>query len=325
MLLRYQRGFRFDVGSGGCLAYHGWSRNAQILDPVHVPDNLPLPSNGLTGAFTRLSGHRLLSLRGPDAVVFAQAQFANDVTTLPLRHWQWSAWLSPKGRTLAVFQLLRVEDDHVMLVLADGDADAIASQLQRFVFRRKLKVELRSDLSVAGSFTAPEAASGAVFAQNDQSLELDVGSDALPRSLWIGPAEAALAEDAGFALAWRQSDLRYGLPRLEADQREAWTPQQLGLDRLNGYSVKKGCYPGQEIVARTHFLGKAKRALQLLRVGDGVASGASVEQNGAAIGTAASVAGDLALAVLPLELAEGALSVGGAEAHAVPLLEGLAR
>ncbi|MFL9582280.1 YgfZ/GcvT domain-containing protein [Stenotrophomonas sp. AB1(2024)] len=287
-----------------------------------MPDNLPLDFSG----FPRLSGHALLSLRGVEAAAFAHAQFASDVTALPLRHWQWSTWLSAKGRTLAVFQLLRLDQEHVLLVLADGDADAIASQLQRFVFRRKVTLEVRTDLAVAGSFTAPEAASGAAIAQEGDALELDVGSDALPRTLKIAPVPADMAAtDSAFELAWRQSDLRYGVPRLAADQREQWTPQQLGLDRLNGYSVKKGCYPGQEIVARTHFLGKAKRVLQLLRVADGVESGAKVQQNGADIGTVASVAGDLALAVLPLEMAADPLSVNGAPAHAVPLLDDLAR
>lgn len=276
--------------------------------------------------FPRLSGHQLLSLEGPDAAAFAHAQFSSDVTALPVRHWQWSAWLSAKGRTIAVFQLIRVDVDTVLLVLADGDADAIASQLQRFVFRRKVRIAVRNDLIVAGSFTAPDAASGAAIAVHGETLELDVGSDALPRTLRIAPAHADIGTDAaGVELAWRQSDLRYGVPRLDVPQREQWTPQQLGLDRLNGYSVKKGCYPGQEIVARTHFLGKAKRALQLLRVADGVVSGAQVQQNGAAIGTLASVAGDLALAVLPLEMAGDALSVDGIEAVPLPLLEGLAR
>ncbi|MEG2804314.1 folate-binding protein [Stenotrophomonas sp.] len=288
-----------------------------------MPDNLPMDFNG----FPRLSGHQLLSLDGIDAAAFAHAQFASDVTALPERHWQWSAWLSAKGRTIAVFQLIRVSPEQILLVLADGDADAIASQLQRFVFRRKVRITVCEDRIVAGSFTAPEAATGAAIAVDGETLELDVGSDALPRTLRIAPRPAATdtGEEAGFALAWRQSDLRFGVPRLAADQREQWTPQQLGLDRLNGYSVKKGCYPGQEIVARTHFLGKAKRALQLLRVGDGVASGASVQQNGAAIGTVASVAGDLALAVLPLEIAPDPLSVQDIAAVPLPLLDGLAR
>lgn len=276
--------------------------------------------------FPRLSGHQLLSLDGPDAAAFAHAQFSSDVTALPVRHWQWSAWLSAKGRTIAVFQLIRVDEQRIVLVLADGDADAIASQLQRFVFRRKVTIAVREDRIVAGSFTAPEAASGAAIAVHGETLELDVGSDALPRTLRIAPLnDHPASDDAGFVLAWRQSDLRFGVPRLAADQREQWTPQQLGLDRLNGYSVKKGCYPGQEIVARTHFLGKAKRALQLLRVGDGTPSGAQVQQNGAAIGTVASVAGDLALAVLPLEIASDPLSVDGVDAVHLPLLDGLAR
>ncbi|WP_313217825.1 folate-binding protein [Stenotrophomonas sp.] len=287
-----------------------------------MPDNLPPAFVG----YPALSGHQLLSLEGPDAAAFAHAQFASDVTALPLRHWQWSAWLSAKGRTIAVFQLIRLDQTQVVLVLADGDADAIASQLQRFVFRRKVKLTVRTDLGVAGSFTAPEAASGAAIVVLGETLELDVGSDALPRTLRIAALDdTVLADDPAFALAWRQADLRYGVPRLDVDQREQWTPQQLGLDRLNGYSVKKGCYPGQEIVARTHFLGKAKRALQLLRVGAGITSGAQVQQNGAAIGTVVSVAGDLALAVLPLEIASDPLEIGGVEAASLPLLDGLAR
>ncbi|MGA6180052.1 YgfZ/GcvT domain-containing protein [Stenotrophomonas sp. NPDC077421] len=287
-----------------------------------MPDNLPPAFVG----YPALSGHQLLSLEGPDAAAFAHAQFASDVTALPLRHWQWSAWLSAKGRTIAVFQLIRLDQTQVVLVLADGDADAIASQLQRFVFRRKVKLTVRTDLGVAGSFTAPEAASGAAIAVLGETLELDVGSDALPRTLRIAALDdTVLADDPAFALAWRQADLRYGVPRLDVDQREQWTPQQLGLDRLNGYSVKKGCYPGQEIVARTHFLGKAKRALQLLRVGAGITSGAQVQQNGAAIGTVVSVAGELALAVLPLEIASDPLEIGGVEVASLPLLDGLAR
>jgi folate-binding Fe-S cluster repair protein YgfZ len=83
------------------------------------------------------------------------------------------AWLSAKGRTLAVFQLLRLADDHVMLVLAGGDA--IASQLQRFVFRRKVKVLVRSDWRRL-AFHRAEAASGAAIAQTTgDGWELDPG------------------------------------------------------------------------------------------------------------------------------------------------------
>ncbi len=291
-----------------------------------MPDNLSLVFPG----FPLLDDRQVLAVSGPDAVAFAHAQFSSDVQALADNHWQWSAWLTAKGRTIAVFQLVRRSPDELLLVLADGDADEIGSQLRRFVFRRKVTITLRDDLQVSGAFTAPESAAGAAIAVSvDDALELDMGSDALPRVMRLRAASADAGDgdaskDAGFREAWRQADLRFGLPRLDASQREQWTPQQLGLDRLNGYSVKKGCYPGQEIVARTHFLGKAKRSLQLLQV-VAATTGDAVEQDGSALGNVASVAGDLALAVLPLETSDLPLSVAGQPAQRLPLLDGLAR
>lgn len=284
--------------------------------------------------YAPLADRQLLSISGDDAVTFAHAQFSADVAALADGHWQWSAWLSPKGRTLAVFQLLRISSRQVLLVLADGDADEIASQLQRFVFRRKANITVHAELRVMGGFCAPARASSAVMAgalpgKDDPAafLELDVGSAAAPRALRIGAAASPGGEqdDAALTAAWRASDLRFGLPRLDAAQREQWTPQQLGLDRLNGYSVKKGCYPGQEIVARTHFLGKAKRAVQLLELAQPCEPGAAVMQDGTALGTVVSTAGPLALAVLPLETSEAPLAVDGQHARRLPLLDGLAR
>ncbi len=265
-----------------------------------------------------------MRLSGPDAIVFAQAQFANDVPALADGHWQWSAWLTAKGRVLSVFQLVRIDSQQLLLVCHDGGAEAMADALRRFVFRRKVAINHDTATVANGALQAPTVARGAAIAHlDDGRIELDVGSDALPRTLQLGPALADLG--AAAELAWRQSDLRLGLPRLEETQREQWTPQQLGLDRLAAFSVKKGCYPGQEIVARTHFLGKAKRSVALLRAAAPVNAGQAVIQNGSSIGTLASTAGVLALAVLPLELAEGALLLDDEAAQVEPLLDGLAR
>jgi len=285
-----------------------------------VSDNLAPAFNG----FRTLAHAQVISLSGPDAVAFAQAQFTNDVPSLADGHWQWSAWLTAKGRVLSIFQLVRVDAAKLLLVCHDGGAEAMAEQLRRFVFRRKVVIAVAGSLPVSGALHAPVSAQGAAIAQLDGGvIELDVGAPALPRSLHLG-AEAGAASDTE-ALAWRQSDLRLGLPRLVEAQREQWTPQQLGLDRLAAYSVKKGCYPGQEIVARTHFLGKAKRSLALLECDGEATAGDSVEQAGMAIGSVASAAGNLALAVLPLELAEGELRVNAAATRIAPLLDGLAR
>lgn len=290
-----------------------------------MPDNLNLTFDG----FSALPDLQYVGVSGADAVAFAQAQFANDVQALRNGHWHWNAWLSAKGRVLAVFALLRRADDELLLLLPDGGAADLAAALNRFVFRRKARIAARDDLHACARLAAPALAQGAALAEREAgAIELDMGGDGLPRTLLLVPAAQAapVAADPAFAAAWRQADLRLGLARLEAGQREQWTPQQLALDRLHAFSVKKGCYPGQEIVARTHFLGKAKRALQLLAV-DGTAEvGAQVLRDGQALGSVVSVAGTLALAVLPLEdVPPTGLSIGAHRAQWQPLQAGLAR
>ncbi|HVJ36668.1 MAG TPA: folate-binding protein [Stenotrophomonas sp.] len=284
-----------------------------------MPDNLHISE----AAFSALSGHAVVALQGPDAQAFAQAQFANDLALLPVGQWQWNAWLSAKGRVIAIFMLCRIGPDDVWLVLADGRAQSLADQLQRFVFRRKLRIAVRTDLHVGGRLAAPTVAQGNQLAQVQDEIEFDLGGPALPRALKISPRAFASVED--FEAQWRQADLRLGLPRLEDSAVEQWTPQQIGLDRLAAYSVKKGCYPGQEIVARTHFLGKAKRVAQLIAVPAGTPAGAELRNGELTAGSIASVAGTLALAVLPIESAGLALRLGETEVPLQPLLEGLAR
>lgn len=292
-----------------------------------MPDNSPFVSPLIPQGFFTLEAHAVLALDGPDALAFAQAQFANDLAALAVGQWQWSAWLNPKGRVIAVFALLRTGETSLRLLLPDFDAAELGDALRRLVFRRKLTVSPRPDLHPAGAFAAPADACGAALAGDERStLELDFGAPALPRTLHLSPAPAPV--DANALAAWGEADLRLGLPRLPASQREQWTPQQLGLERLQAFSVKKGCYPGQEIVARTHFLGKAKREATLLQVAATAQPGDEVLQAGRGIGHLASVAGAapaLALAVLPLQRDDAPLQVGGAEAVPRPFVDGLAR
>src|SRR3546814_95283 len=99
-----------------------------------------------------LPGHAVVALQGPDSLAFAHAQFMNDVRPLDDGQWQWSGWLSPKGRVLALFVLLRRSPESIWLVLPDADAQAFADALKRFVFRSKVAISVRDDLHVAGCF-----------------------------------------------------------------------------------------------------------------------------------------------------------------------------
>ena len=308
------------------MTYHGGLATHKILILAPLAYNL----SPTTPPVFSLPDHALVTLEGPDAMAFAHAQFANDVAALAPGCWQWNAWLTPKGRVIAVFALARPAEDRVWLVLPDHPADLFAEALRRFVFRRKLKIEVPADRAISGAHAAPAHAQGNLLGTAGDAVELDMGGDGGPRTLRIG---TAAPDDEAARLAWQVSDLRHGLPRLPASQREQWTPQQLALDRLAAYSVKKGCYPGQEIVARTHFRGKGKRELvrlqgngvhELDEVMDGGPVGAGA-QTVRPIGQLICAEGDEGLAVMPLDAGDGPFASGNLPCTRLPLLDGLAR
>ncbi|WP_363797473.1 folate-binding protein [Lysobacter firmicutimachus] len=289
-----------------------------------MPDN----PQALPGQAFALPGHTVIALEGRDAAAFAQAQFMNDVKPLGDGQWQWNGWLTPKGRVIALFALLRLSDQTLLLVLPDADAESLAERLRRFVFRSKVAIGIRAGLHAAGRWGRPAQAEGAALAGDENAgLELDYSGAGQARSLLLAPAPAIADTEA--AARWSLADLRHGLPRLSASQVEHWTPQQLSLERLQAFSVKKGCYPGQEIVARTHFLGKAKRGLILFGGDAAIADGAEVRGRDAVLGTvvASADAGDahLALAVLPLEREPQPATIDGQAVSEQPLLDGLER
>lgn len=266
-------------------------------------------------------------LGGRDCVAFAQAQFMNDVAALTPGHWQWNGWLTPKGRLVALFALVLLDRESACLVLPDADPAQLAAQLQRYVFRSRVTLSVPGDLSVSGAFEPAPVTGNAVAATAHDEFMLDFASDASARTLRIGPASSR--PDAASCNRWKIIDLASGLPRLADAQSGQWTPQQLSLDRLRAYSVKKGCYPGQEIVARTHFLGQAKRGLVLLDADAPVAEGTDVRGGGQPIGTivssASTAAGVQLLAVLPLGRDGAVLTADGATLHERPLSDGLSR
>lgn len=296
-------------------------------------DNPQVARQAGSGLVFSLPDHRVIALSGRDAALFAQAQFMNDIQALPPGHWQWNGWLTPKGRVIALFALLKFDEERLWLLLPDADPVTLAAALQRFVFRGKVTIAVRDDLHVEGVFSAPPQAKGNAFATGaDGTVELDLGAEAGTRALRILDASTA-AHDPAWTTRWAAFDLEHGLPRLPSSQTDHWTPQQLSLERLGAFSVKKGCYPGQEIVARTHFLGKVKRGLALiegaaaLRVGDDLhAPHAANAPLGHLVAAASADGRHLALAVVPLERAPApALEAGGTAARETQIRAGLAR
>lgn len=212
-----------------------------------------------------LTNVTVLGILGPDAVSFANSQFMNDVTVLRDGEWQWNGWLNTKGRVLCLFALVRISENELLVILPDYPAAQLGAALMKLVFRAKVQMGVWSELHASGYFAlVPFVAPNQLLGDfTERDIALDMGSSEHPRVLRLSTVKAP--DDENAAAEWRVQDLRFGLPRIDPSLEHSWTPQQLSLQNLRAFSVKKGCYPGQEIVARTHFLGKSKRDLVLLR------------------------------------------------------------
>lgn len=189
-------------------------------------------------------------IAGADARRFAQAQFSGDVDALAPGRWQWNAWLGAQGRVLALMQLADPGDGSLLAVLRGGDGEAIWRQLSQFLLRSKASLRVESFAGCAGG----ELQEGAVRFHGGM-LGLGYGS----RSLWLDPElRGDVAGDAGVTAAWQLAEIAAGWPMLPRQAEPRLLPPALGLERLEAVSFKKGCYPGQEIVARLHYRGGHK-------------------------------------------------------------------
>ena len=226
-----------------------------------------------------LSQLGLLRFSGEDAASFLQGQLSNDINILDGAHSQLSSYCSPKGRILASLRIFRHADDFYLLIPADTLA-ATQKRLQMYIMMSKVTIEDLSEQTVriglSGhavdkalkqcSISLPANQNG--YIQQNETYILNVGSSN-NRYIVISNATNAqsLWESASNVLAmkgyhsWHYMDIKEGIPSIVAANVDAFVPQMINLHAINGVSFSKGCYPGQEIVARMHFLGKLKRRM----------------------------------------------------------------
>jgi folate-binding protein YgfZ len=230
-----------------------------------------------------------LSVTGSDAAAFLQGQLTNDVAALAPGNSQLSAWCSPKGRVLANFIVRRVAGDHFELLLPRLLLETVQRRLALFVLRAKVALRDASEAAVRIGIGGPAAAHCvaqlAVAAPTLQHwTAIDGGSlSLLPGSRFIASVEPAkapslwaalgVARAAGFP-CWRWLTIRGGVPVILPPTQDQFIPQMLNLDALGGVSFHKGCYTGQEIVARTQYLGRLKERLALAHTATAAAPGA---------------------------------------------------
>ncbi|MEO8309226.1 MAG: hypothetical protein ABI616_14425 [Pseudomonadota bacterium] len=214
-------------------------------------------------AITPLDDLAILSVRGADARSFLQGQISNDVALLDDRPAVLAGLHNPQGRCLAVMRLLQVEPEQILMALPADLSGAVAAHLARFVFRARVRFEnAASQWRIYGA-TGPDAEAAA---STRLSIPMDVTG---LRQMIVAPRPEALPEgDIQSRASWRLDDIGAGLPEISTATSGLFTAQMLNLDLIGAVSFSKGCYTGQEIIARAHYLGQVKRRMQRFHTGD---------------------------------------------------------
>ncbi|MBI2383197.1 MAG: folate-binding protein YgfZ [Gammaproteobacteria bacterium] len=227
----------------------------------------------------------VIRVGGRDADTFLQGQLSNDLRGLTPDTGQLASLNSPKGRMLAVLHLLR-RPDGVHLLVERCILDATLRRLRMYVLRAQVTLEDLSGrcavLGLAGPAAAGALAAAGLPAPEAPMACAQAGETAVlrrhghvPRWTVLHPASdvaalwsrlAAQAAPAG-TNAWKLLDIRAGVPTVYVETQDHFVPQMANLDQLGGISFNKGCYTGQEVVARVHYLGEIKRRLFRLRAG----------------------------------------------------------
>jgi len=265
-----------------------------------------MESGGFRSGVVDLTEYGLLKVHGADAASFLQAQLTSDVSGLKDGEVRLAGYCSVKGRLMASFWVWRdaAAADTFWLACSRDIAAPIVKRLSMFVLRAKAKVEdvshavcLLGILAVEGDSRAPASEGGAValpavaisanLAAALEPARLETATD-LRIARALRPVSAASRDEALSALqaagapvlpmsAWRRLEVLSGIARIEAANQELFVPQMINFEVVDGVNFKKGCYPGQEVVARSQYLGKLKRRAFLgLGAGEAPASGTDV-------------------------------------------------
>ncbi len=257
-------------------------------EPAHVPDfGSTLTVSDLAAGFVAIvGGQGLIAVTGDDAASFLHNQLTNDVQHLGLDQARLAGYCTPKGRLQASFLMWR-DAQSVYLQLPRELQPALQKRLSMFVLRAKAKLSDATPEAVVGFGGARATAvlesmfgtlPAAPYGKIDHALGTLVRlADAFgaPRYQWL--TSARQAQDAWPALsaalvkggddAWRLAAIHAGVPEITLKTQEQFVPQMVNFELLGGVNFKKGCYPGQEIVARSQYLGKLKRRTALAAIG----------------------------------------------------------
>jgi folate-binding protein YgfZ len=298
--------------------------------PNSIPDGLA------TSGVAPLSHLGVIRVEGEDAAKFLQGQLTQDFALLGESEARLAAFCSAKGRMQASFVGFKRGPDDILLVCSRDLLPSTLKRLSMFVLRAKARL---SDASQAHTLyglvgsAVPPALPPALWSQwrdGEASAVRLYPAEGLARALWVAPMQTdAPAGDAIAESLWNWLDVRSGVATLSQAVFEAFVPQMLNYESVGGVNFKKGCYPGQEVVARSQFRGTLKRRAYLVHGQTPLQAGQEVFHNGDAeqpCGTVVQAAAhpaegfDAIVSLQTSAVAQGSLHAGSADGPALQLL-----
>lgn len=219
----------------------------------------------------KLEQYTLISVTGDDALDFLHNQFTNDLKKLANNTSSLSTWCSVKGRVLYSFRIWRTSDGFI-IQLPSTQTDTFIKKLQMFVFRSKVTIQVLVDPQLFGLFgNGVEEYLSLTSSLTDNQLSVEDNLTVIkipastPRYLLITSDESDIKslgiEQTNNMDEWQALDIEAGLVDIQPETADLFLPQMLNLEALGGLSFQKGCYPGQEIVARVKYRGELKKQL----------------------------------------------------------------
>lgn len=298
--------------------------------------NVALPDSPLPQGAARLHDWGVIRAAGADARSFLHGQLTQDTVHLDASRARLAGYCSPKGRLLATFVIWSRANDEVLLACSADVLPAVLKRLSMFVLRARCKLSDASaelplwglagdaaaaalgDLALAPVWSRTEAAGADLIRLPDAAC----GGAVVPRWLWAGAEASALPTlPALDGDAWRWLEVHSGVARVVGATMEQFVPQMVNLELVGGVDFRKGCFPGQEVVARSQYRGTLKRRAQIvaspvaLQPGQEIFHDADPGQPAGMVVLAGSLAGGHHAALVELKLsalAGGSLHAGAA-------------
>lgn len=241
----------------------------------------------------------VIQVSGDDRHDFLHKQLSNDIHHLAENQACYATYNTAKGRVIANMVVANWADK-IMLILAADLAETVVKRLKMFVLRAKVELTILTDWGVAGCLKENIHA----IMPSTPQLQFDVnesGDILLPHSgsLKLAPKSALPHHDITAELAWNQHEILSGYPWICAATSETCVAQMLNQHTIGGIHFRKGCYPGQEIIARAQYRGQVKRGLAIVRSPHALVVGTAIQDgSGAEAGLVLNVADHHCLVVL---------------------------